>query len=57
MLVALFLLAFLFFGGHWVYIVLVAGLHPLHLLVQVLAIVLLYHLGRRLVDQIGKGQS
>jgi hypothetical protein len=50
MLIFLFVLALLAFGGHWGYIVLCGGFRPIHLLVQVLVLLLLYRVGRKLID-------
>lgn len=46
----LFILVLLVFGGHWGYIVLFGGFRPIHLFVQVLVLLLLYRVGRKLTD-------
>jgi hypothetical protein len=42
------------FGWHSLWMWINADFHPLRLLAQSLALLLVYHLARRLIDQIGR---
>jgi flagellar basal body-associated protein FliL len=44
------------FGWHSLSMWFSADFHPVRLLAEVLALVLIYHLARRLIDQIGQGR-
>lgn len=57
MIVFFLLLVLVAFGWHTLSMWLTADFHPVRIVAELLALGLIYHLGRKLIDQIGKGQA
>ncbi len=57
MIITLLILVLAAFGWHSLYMWLAWDFHPVRVVAEVLAMLLIYHLGRKLIDRIGEGKA